>query len=175
MPYTYGAPRLRDVVGASRGRVRCASRVILKLFTLSSPRRPARLLRDVASRSGTIDLEVQLRRDTVQPACRRAAPQRYDAGRAAMEDSLGDDEEEEVEKIDPATLAPDLYSSCKAGQADSARELLDVFVPPFHTEGETGWTCLHWAARHGLVETVERLIRVNAVSRLSCSPAASSA
>ena len=24
MPYTYGAPRLRDVVGASRGRVRCA-------------------------------------------------------------------------------------------------------------------------------------------------------
>mmetsp|Transcript_26338 Transcript_26338/g.87125 ORF Transcript_26338/g.87125 Transcript_26338/m.87125 type:complete len:578 (+) Transcript_26338:2-1735(+) len=77
-------------------------------------------------------------------------------------DDEDDDEEEEVEKIDPATLAPDLYSSCKAGQADSARELLDVFVPPFHTEGETGWTCLHWAARHGLVETVERLIRVNA-------------
>lgn len=67
-----------------------------------------------------------------------------------------DEEEEEVEKLDPATLAPDLYASCKAGQTESARELLEIFVPPFHSEGDTGWTCLHWAARHGMVETVER-------------------
>ena len=104
-----------------------------------------------------------------------------------------EEEEEEVEKLDPATLAPDLYAtSCKAGQmlgggeksprssltvvpsdhsrtetglvprvpkkgsTDSARELSEIFVPPFHSEGDAGWTCLHWAARHGMVETVER-------------------
>ena len=43
-----------------------------------------------------------------------------------------------------------------------AGEFLDIFVPPFHTEGDAGWTCLHWAARHGMVETVERLVAVNA-------------
>lgn len=64
------------------------------------------------------------------------------------------------------------YSTTKPNLVDAARELLDIFVPPFHAEGETGWTCLHWAARHGMVETVERLVAVNAAESYLAARAA---
>ena len=38
-----------------------------------------------------------------------------------MEDVSLDDDEEEEEKIDPATLAPDLYACCKAGNVGASR------------------------------------------------------
>jgi len=37
-----------------------------------------------------------------------------------MEDVSLDDDEQEEEKIDPATLAPDLYACCKAGNVGAS-------------------------------------------------------
>ena len=81
---------------------------------------------------------------------------------AADDVTLGLDSDEEEEQIDPATLVADLYAACKAGEAGEAEELQEIRVPPFFTEGDTGWTCLHWAARHGLVAVVEGLLEQDA-------------
>lgn len=65
-----------------------------------------------------------------------------------MEDADEDDEE----RID---LSPDLFYACKAADATAALALLDQGVAASYEEDH--WTCMHWAARHGLAEVVERL------------------
>lgn len=72
---------------------------------------------------------------------------------------MSDDEDmdEEEERIDPGILVGDLYAACKASDRAQAKELLELKVPPFYSSAE-GWTPLHWAARHGMIDVVEQLL-----------------
>ncbi|KAJ1457113.1 ankyrin repeat-containing domain protein [Pelagophyceae sp. CCMP2097] len=87
---------------------------------------------------------------------------------------LGDDDfEDEVVKVDPATHAPDLFLACKRNDVGATRSYLEQGVPQTFHEG-AGWTCLHWAARWGAVESVERLVEDGAaVPYLEAKAAAS--
>ena len=69
----------------------------------------------------------------------------------------GDDEEEE-EKVDPKTLAPDLYHAAKNRDIDEVTRLLQEEVPPSYIDKELGYTPLHWAALHGDYRMTQTLL-----------------
>jgi len=75
--------------------------------------------------------------------------------------SGGLDEEEEVVKIDPATLAPDLWQAIKANDSAKTMELIEEGVPITHEDEESGWNCVNWAAYHGNGKTLKKLLELN--------------
>lgn len=67
-----------------------------------------------------------------------------------MADSFVNPEEEEVEeKVDPETLAPDLWQAVKADDSGKALELIEEGVPLTHVDEESGWNVVNWAAYNG--------------------------
>mmetsp|Transcript_13271 Transcript_13271/g.17494 ORF Transcript_13271/g.17494 Transcript_13271/m.17494 type:complete len:529 (-) Transcript_13271:993-2579(-) len=76
--------------------------------------------------------------------------------------SFEEDELEEEEKVDPLTLAPDLFDACKANDTEKIRKFIDDGVPFTHIDPDNGWSCLHWAACHGNVQAVKALLKVGA-------------
>jgi len=75
--------------------------------------------------------------------------------------SSGEDDEE-IERPDPALKAPDLYLSVKENNTQQALELMNERVPPFYLDKKTQWTALHWAAVHGNVKLVRKLLELGA-------------
>jgi len=76
-----------------------------------------------------------------------------------LDDPLGDNnEEEEVEKIDPKTLAPDIYSAAKGDNLAEVVRLLGERVPPTYCDKDLGWTALHWAAKNGNTKMTKALL-----------------
>lgn len=68
------------------------------------------------------------------------------------------EEEEEEEKIDPVTLAPELFMACKTNDAAKVKELIEQETPVNYRDLESGWSPLHWASCNGNVELVELLL-----------------
>jgi ankyrin repeat protein len=75
--------------------------------------------------------------------------------------SGGLDEEEEVEKIDPATLAPDLWQAIKANDNTKILQLIEESVPPTHEDETSGWNCVNWAAYHGNGKILKKVLELN--------------
>jgi ankyrin repeat protein len=71
------------------------------------------------------------------------------------------DEEEEVEKIDPVTLAPDLWEAVKANDTTKAMDLIEEGVPATHVDEESGWNCVNWAANHGNGKLLKKILDMN--------------
>ena len=74
-------------------------------------------------------------------------------------DGLGD-EEEEVVKVDPITLAPDLWMAVKANDTTRALELIEEGVPAIHVDEETGWNVVNWAAHNANGQLVKKLLEI---------------
>ena len=70
--------------------------------------------------------------------------------------------EEEVERIDPALRAPELYQAAKDNSTDLVLELLQETVPPFHFDKKSSLTALHWASIHGNAKLVRKLLEAGA-------------
>lgn len=73
---------------------------------------------------------------------------------------LGLGEEEEVEKIDPVTLAPDLWEAAKRNDTAAALKLIEEGVPAIHVDEETGWNVVNWAASHGNGKLLKKFLDI---------------
>jgi len=73
-----------------------------------------------------------------------------------------DGEESQEIKIDPKTLAPDLYAAAKADNLEEVQRLLAENVPATYVEKELGWTALHWAAKAGNTKMTAALLAAGA-------------
>lgn len=71
---------------------------------------------------------------------------------------LGEQEEQEVEKVDPLTLTPDLWQAVKSNDTEKALQLMEEMVPPTHVDEETGWNCVNWAAYNGNGKLLKKLL-----------------
>lgn len=65
-------------------------------------------------------------------------------------------------KIDPKTLAPDLYVAAKKDDLAEVVRLIDEHVPPTHVDKDLGWTALHWAAKNGNPKMTAALLQAGA-------------
>lgn len=75
--------------------------------------------------------------------------------------ALGDPEEEE-EKPEPRIFKPDLYEAAMLNDTQKVFTFLEEQVPPTHVDEASGWTPLHWAAKHGNVQMAHLLIEYGA-------------
>jgi ankyrin repeat protein len=75
--------------------------------------------------------------------------------------ALGDPEEEE-EKPEPRIFKPDLYEAAMQNDTQKVFTFLEEQVPPTHVDEASGWTPLHWAAKHGNVQMAHLLIEFGA-------------
>ena len=76
--------------------------------------------------------------------------------------ALGDPEEEEEEKPEPRIFKPDLYEAAMENDTQRVFTYLEEHVPPTHVDETSGWTPLHWAAKHGNVQMAHLLIEFGA-------------
>ena len=60
--------------------------------------------------------------------------------------------------MDPVTLKPDLYAAAAANDFEKVTTLLDEAVPATFIELKSGLTPLHWAAMHGNVRMLKKLL-----------------
>jgi len=79
-----------------------------------------------------------------------------------MEDPSLDGEDSQEIKIDPKTLAPDLYVATKNDDLAEVVRLIDEHVPPTHVDKDLGWTALHWAAKNGNPKMAAALLQAGA-------------
>ena len=70
----------------------------------------------------------------------------------------GEEGDEIEEKVDPRVFKADLYAAANANKTDDLLKYLGEGVPPTHIDEKSGWTPLHWAATHGNVEMVSKLL-----------------
>ena len=73
---------------------------------------------------------------------------------------LGDEVEEEVEKVDPATLMPDLWQAVKANDIVKTMELIEEKVPITHVDEDTEWNCVNWAAYNGNGKLLQKIVEL---------------
>lgn len=77
-----------------------------------------------------------------------------------VEGEVGDEEEEEeVPRIDPVTLKPDLYAAAATNDTEKVAEFLEQQVPATFIDESNGWTALHWAAINGNAQLLKLLLK----------------
>jgi len=76
--------------------------------------------------------------------------------------AAGEDGEEE--KPNPLVFKPDLYAAAMANKVDEVAKFLAEKVPATYVDEKSGWTALHWAAKHGNVEMMTKLIEGGATA-----------
>lgn len=73
-----------------------------------------------------------------------------------------EDPDEEEEKPEPRIFKPDLYEAAMSNDTQKVFTYLEEQVPPTHVDEMSGWTPLHWAAKHGNVQMAHLLIEFGA-------------
>jgi ankyrin repeat protein len=80
------------------------------------------------------------------------------------DDLMMDPGEEEEEKPEPRIFKPDLYEAAMNNDTQKVFTYLEEKVPPTHVDEQSGWTPLHWAAKHGNVQMTHLLIEFGATA-----------
>jgi len=73
-------------------------------------------------------------------------------------------EDEEEEKPNPLVFKPELYAAAVANKTDEVSKFLAENVPATYVDEKSGWTPLHWAAKHGNVTMLTNLIEGGATA-----------
>jgi len=85
------------------------------------------------------------------------------AAELALGAGAGADDGDE-ERPNPLVYKPDLYAAAMANNVDEITKLLSHKVPATFVDEKSGWTPLHWAAKHGNVLMMTKLIEGGATA-----------